>query len=509
MLTSFQTPVRQVDRFPAVIDLRPILRSLTRFASGAVATVWIAGFCSTGLAQPTQTTPSQATEPLVSDSLPSDSQATESTQLDPLTAEPLVSDSQLATEPGSNSELVQADERPVLFDSAMAQIRAGDYVDGYRALISLAPLSGPGYAPAHLQLSRFLYAQGPVNFQIAYRHVQLAGVADASGLETIEMAAEMQWAATMVVHLNTSTERNQFDEALGKFENEHERARQLLNGGENRTAEARLGFLNSLITSVYLRQASQIRQERGSVELLLENYRKVLELQPSNMSVKQHLAFMVLGDVTNADAAREIYNPFKDDDPPTPVISLVGNYHLERGEIDLARTRFAQALEKAPSNSMLLNNLAYCELQANPPNTIRALELINQAISNLESLPNRPSNFDLSHSHFHDTLGKALRKQGRLDEARQAFETALRGRPKSDELLEQLMQVKHEIANPDTDNETSVEIVSPDAGEGTENEGESSDLVPLEIPEPFPPGGNVDGVDDDADSTHDENGGLR
>ena len=121
------------------------------------------------------------------------------------------------------------------------------------------------------------------------------------------------------------------------------------------------------------------------------------------------------------------------------VLSELGHQALRKQDHENAITYFERARKKNPRNPQVLNNLAFAYLKAENRNPEQALLLVDQAITFLATAANYRDNRQAIVSSFFDTRGVALMQLGRMEEAAAAFEVAFRNRPKSKEIIKNLI----------------------------------------------------------------------
>ena len=176
----------------------------------------------------------------------------------------------------------------------------------------------------------------------------------------------------------------------------------------------------------------------------LELFQRSYNLNPSDELVLRELARLGNDNVEEiANEARKIYDAASDNEAPAMVLNELGTGALANGKHDAAIRYFELARQKAPQNAEVLNNLAYAYLGGTHPNPKRALNLVNEALS---VLPNVPQN-EKYRTHFHDTKGKALLQLNQVAEALASFESALRGRPENEEILESLIKCSQSLGH--------------------------------------------------------------
>jgi Flp pilus assembly protein TadD len=91
---------------------------------------------------------------------------------------------------------------------------------------------------------------------------------------------------------------------------------------------------------------------------------------------------------------------------------VLGRGHLAAGELMRAIKRLQQAVALSPEHGYALNNLGFAYLQANENG--RAVEVLERAAALLPEV-----------AYVHNNLGVALEREGREDEARGAYLSAL------------------------------------------------------------------------------------
>ena len=212
---------------------------------------------------------------------------------------------------------------------------------------------------------------------------------------------------------------------------------ELLNYGDD---IAKKVFLKRQLSRVYSDRAISRGREAPTdvMKLQLSDLAKAIENDEKNDSALQWLT--ILGDRPEiADEARKIYDPRYDPNTPWVVLSELGHQALRKQDHENAITYFERARKKNPRNPQVLNNLAFAYLKAENRNPEQALLLVDQAITFLATAANFRDNRQAIVSSFFDTRGVALMQLGRMEEAAAAFEVAFRNRPKSKEIIKNLI----------------------------------------------------------------------
>ncbi|MEM7457139.1 MAG: hypothetical protein AAF456_22545 [Planctomycetota bacterium] len=327
------------------------------------------------------------------------------------------------------------------YETAMAQIAAGELIDGYRELVMIAPLTEAGYAPAHLELARFLYAQGPQLVPGAKRHYDMALEADPESADVAAMNDEMEFARRVVVQLRSAADQQNFEPAIGVIEIDmNALTTEIEAGTAGPNAAAREKFLRLVLLNCYTNQVVVSAQNRGDPATRLAYLRRILELDPGNRAAKHSLARVVLANADVSAAARLVYDPMTDPAPPPIVLTEIGTTYVRQNMYVEAAPYFRRALALNETNPLTMNNLAYCYLRMPEPDIAKATEMVNAALEATENL--EPAQKRSVESFVYDTQASIFRAQGRFDEAVAAYQAALRGRPRDRNILEAILECR-------------------------------------------------------------------
>jgi tetratricopeptide (TPR) repeat protein len=112
----------------------------------------------------------------------------------------------------------------------------------------------------------------------------------------------------------------------------------------------------------------------------------------------------------------------------------LSSFLLVDGQTDDALWHLQQSFRLDDRFTVVGNNLAWVLAASEPPRLDEALELAEQAV-----------NASPTNSHFRDTLGTVLMKQGKLDEASAELEKALPGSPEKGEIHVKLAEIYQKL----------------------------------------------------------------
>lgn len=206
------------------------------------------------------------------------------------------------------------------------------------------------------------------------------------------------------------------------------------------TQPVRKKFLNDQLANVYSRWAAIVLSNNEATPeertQAVENLRLAHQKQPNNPITLETLAQIVVTDEELSARAQQIYDPYKDPDPPASVLSQLGSKALGISDYDQAVELFEKARVKSPNNATVLNNLAYSYLVCEERSPNKALGLVEDGIRLLKG----SSSEERYISYLNHTKGTALMQLGRMEEAVASFESALKLRPNNAEIVESLIR---------------------------------------------------------------------
>ena len=146
---------------------------------------------------------------------------------------------------------------------------------------------------------------------------------------------------------------------------------------------------------------------------------QALHFAPNHPGVLTAIAQLSTQETPDADQARVwLKDALARGDAPATVHLILGTSAAAKGDHALASLHLEQAHRLDPRLSVATNNLAYVLAHADPPQTERALQLIEAA---LQAIPNHPE--------YHETRGQILLQLGRPKDAIQDLELALKAIP--------------------------------------------------------------------------------
>lgn len=201
-----------------------------------------------------------------------------------------------------------------------------------------------------------------------------------------------------------------------------------------------------------------LKKQNQKFEEAIDDFKIVIEKEPGLLAAHQNLSdcYEKIGDLKNMaihkKRAEEILQSFNETQrkqisnvlatdagsgAPAAVLNQLGNELLMRKQYSKAIRYYQKAREKSPKDPAILNNLAYIYTIATDEvhNPERALQLIDEAISNL------PSNIATSEeSRFFHTKATALKQLDKLEEALSLFELALKARPEHADSLRSVIE---------------------------------------------------------------------
>lgn len=184
------------------------------------------------------------------------------------------------------------------------------------------------------------------------------------------------------------------------------------------------------------------------VEELLKNYREVLTIIPDSPDVKRQIVSLAVEYPDFKAKFHEIYNAEADPNPPAFVVDRLGVAELLKQNYASAIQYLKRALELAPDDPTIMNNLAFAYLSLNSPEGVKqALWYSEMALKALDRLPQIRRDQELM-SNFNHTRGAALMAGGQYAEAVGFFENALIGRPNHRGSVEALVKCLTEIGSP-------------------------------------------------------------
>ncbi len=184
------------------------------------------------------------------------------------------------------------------------------------------------------------------------------------------------------------------------------------------------------------------------VEELLKNYREVLAIIPDSPDVKRQVVSLAVEYPDFKPQFQEIYDAEADPNPPAFVVDRLGVAELLKQNYASAIQYLKRALELAPDDPTIMNNLAFAYLSFDTPEGVKqALWYSEMALKALDRLPQIRRNQELM-SSFNHTRGAALMAGGQYAEAVGFFENALIGRPNHRGSVEALVKCLSEIGSP-------------------------------------------------------------
>ncbi len=199
-------------------------------------------------------------------------------------------------------------------------------------------------------------------------------------------------------------------------------------------------FLSNQLSVVYSRWATETDMISASPEvrrLALDRIVLAHEHNPQNSGALKLLAWLVANDENLSALAREVYDPYKDPNPPADVLSELGVRSLQLKEYEQAIDFFKRARNKDTQNPIVLNNLAFTLLvsQTSEKSAAEALTLVEEGMRLLASSKN-PSQYA---TFLLATRGEAQKQLGRMEDAIASFERALRWRPEDEKIIKSLI----------------------------------------------------------------------
>jgi tetratricopeptide (TPR) repeat protein len=382
-------------------------------------------------------------------------------------------------------------EQPAILYGLALTADALDQTDRASAIMAeLAPVDGPGYAPAHLwRAAQLLRAPN--------RLAQTRQAAEAHLLRALDGEPEdRQTAHAILGELYLSS--GQLDQAeahllkavkarphlhlrlavLYALKGDKERARseaqlavnfyRARSQGDVANHQARIHwadattFLEDFPAAVAILEEGltatgepQYRQALASVYLLwsdalardakekladrLTLLERGLRYDPSNAGLLDRLSAATRIDGPDADKARAVLQGLlARGEAPATVHFALGVDAWQRGKTDEARLHWERAHQLAPQVGVIANNLALVLAEGQAPDLPRALELVNLA---LEHSPNQ--------AIFRDTRGTILVRMGRWKEALPDLEAALPQQANKAELHRTLADVYEHLGVPE------------------------------------------------------------
>ncbi len=204
--------------------------------------------------------------------------------------------------------------------------------------------------------------------------------------------------------------------------------------------ELKRNFLNSILGNAYSSRVSELQPTVATNSVDADESIRILESAASsgvmNEVLKYNCALLGRNVSSLTERAKAVYDCEKDSNPPGMVLADLAIDALQKQEYARAINILERARAKLPGNAVILNNLAFAYLSAESSSPAKALDLIDQAIRSIGSsqIPKDEA------SRFRHTRGVALMQLNRIDEAKDSFLEALKGRPENESILEALIR---------------------------------------------------------------------
>ena len=169
-------------------------------------------------------------------------------------------------------------------------------------------------------------------------------------------------------------------DSLGKIWQEHRQpdiaAFYYLEAGKLENSEKKLPFAAQLRLEL-ARRAHSAEMQAWNGQKAIEGFRKVLEINPDNDTIKVLLAESLIGTGSTMDGVLLLRDVTTSDPDNVPANLILGQQGIVSGQLDKAMDRFETVLKAEPENVAALLGLA--EVQKNKGNKEKAIELLEQA----------------------------------------------------------------------------------------------------------------------------------
>lgn len=205
--------------------------------------------------------------------------------------------------------------------------------------------------------------------------------------------------------------------------------------------ELQVRFLDNILEAARRERLSQLLPSAATNPLDADEAMGILEDAAGKEGglsdgLKHYCALYTRSVPALKDRIAAIYDYRADPAPPTLILIELATDALTEQRYSPAIELLERARGQLPGNPLVLNNLAFAYVMAENANPLRALELVEQAVSVARS--NGSNAVELS-SYYH-TQGMAFLRLNRMEEATNAFTRALEGRPEHEGILEGLIR---------------------------------------------------------------------
>lgn len=355
-------------------------------------------------------------------------------------------------------------------------------------LRQLAPVSRPGYLPAHMKIARSLLIstdRSPPTLRALERHLKyaldgpdsveanallgrlLAGTGRSDQAEPYLTKAVPTHPELLLLLASLARQRGEthkfqerVEQAARTFQkkaeanpddiqarfywaaatvltDDHAKAVAILERGLKLTADPRYG---PMLGQVFVAWADRLGREGksplGDHLALLE---RGLKYNPKNTDLLDRLGAVLRVGGPDGERVRAALMTLLAEGKASAWLHFVlGADASSQGRTDEARLHWEQAFRLEPDLAVVANNLAWVLAHANPPDLNRALDLANRAVER------RPKD-----ARLRGTRGVVLMKLGRWSEALTDLEAELESNPESQALHQSLAEVYDHLGSPD------------------------------------------------------------